>query len=86
MGFGLSASCSLPDNYPSAQFTEGLLDLRDNVFMDVPNFRTWYITSSEHTWLNRDPSYTAPGTPPVPVRTFIQQFIDGDPAWNHVGP
>jgi len=86
MGFGLSASCSLPDNYPSAQFTEGLLDLRDDVLMDVPNFRTWYITSADHTWLNRDPAYTAPGTPPVPLRTFIQQFIDGDPAWNHVGP
>ena len=86
MGFGLSADCSTAENFPGSQYTAGLTELRDVTLAGVPNFRAWYITEGEHTWLNRAPDYTAPGMPPVPLRDFIQQFIDGDPAWSNVGP
>lgn len=87
MGFGLSPDCSTAENFTGAQYTAGLLELRDDTLGSATNFRAWYIDSSEHTWLNRSPGgYVPPGTPAVPVRDFIQSFIDGDPAWSNVGP
>jgi hypothetical protein len=87
MGFGLSADCSYADNFTGANYTAGLLELRDATLGGASNFHSWYIDSSDHTWLNRDAAgYTAPGTPAVPLRTFIQQLIDDDPAWSNVGP
>ena len=87
MGFGMSADCSLADNFPSGQYTAGLLELRDVTLGGASNFHTWYIDAGDHTWLNRAPAdYIPPGTPPVPLRDFVQQFIDGDAAWSNVGP
>jgi len=86
MGFGLSPDCSTAENFTGADYTAGLLELRDDTLRDAANFRAWYINSSEHTWLNRTASYPAPGAPPTPMREFIQDFIDGDPSWSNVGP
>ncbi|MFI5306118.1 MAG: pectin acetylesterase-family hydrolase [Polyangiales bacterium] len=36
---------------PGATFTQGLLDFRAAIQMLYPNFGTYYITSSQHTWL-----------------------------------
>jgi len=91
MGVGYSADCDGVGSMPGADYTAGLLELRDTTLADIPKFHAYYIgnraDSSSHTWLNRPASsYLAPGTPPVPLNSWIQAFIDDSPEFVDVGP
>lgn len=89
-GIGYSSDCNSLGYMSTANYRAGLLELRTTL-ADVPTFHSYYIGNRTdetlHTWLNRPPSsYTAPGTPPVPLNTWIQAFIDGSTGFVDVGP
>jgi hypothetical protein len=87
MGFGLSEDCNTSENFRGVDFEAALREVRETTLRDATNFSTWYIASDAHTWLNvRADTYLAPGMPPVPLRAFMADFIEGAGAYRHVGP
>jgi len=83
-GFGYSASCNSPASMPSADFTAGLLDLRDTTIAPYDNFFTFYQDGTSHTFLGQTPSrITVGGTT---LAEWIRRLVDDDPALAHVGP
>jgi hypothetical protein len=87
MGFGLSDDCNTSENFRGVDFENALEEVRDTTLGDATNFSTWYISSDAHTWLNVPAdSYTPPGTPPVTLKAFMADFVEGTGRYRHVGP
>lgn len=82
-GFG-AQECTAYAPLDGPTFAAGVLDLRDRVLAPHPNVRLYLRDHTQHVYL-RDPMnrHTVDG---VPMATWIRQLIEGDPAWNHVGP
>jgi hypothetical protein len=83
-GFGVN-DCNPPliPSMPAADFEAGLMDFRATM-QSVPNFGTYYISGSTHTWIAADRFYdtTADG---VRLVDWFRDIVEGNPP-THVGP
>jgi hypothetical protein len=59
-GAGLNGCTGIPliTPLPADQFEQGLLELRESL-RDEPNFGTYYLPGTTHTWIGSDRFYTA---------------------------
>jgi hypothetical protein len=86
----LALLCSLQDevirNYfllsPSG-FQGELLLMTENTLEKLPNFRYFYVGGETHTMLGNMGRFTSQGTP---LKTWLTQFINDDPAWSSLKP
>jgi hypothetical protein len=69
----------IPPDYPPAQFTAGLVDLRDRIGGD--NFALFMPPGGRHVWLNNESGLqtTVDGSPTL--IDWVVQLVDDDPAW-----
>lgn len=83
-GFG-AGECTTWQSMDAVTFNEGSLELRDTLLADHPNVRIYMMNSEHHVWLWQTPMSRLVNAG-VPLSTWIQQLVDGDPEWDHVGP
>ena len=83
-GFG-AGECTTWQTMDGETFNEGALELRDTLLADHPNVRIYMLNSEHHVWLWQTPMSRLVNAG-VPLSTWIQQLVDGDPGWDHVGP
>jgi hypothetical protein len=69
---------------PLATFEGGLLDFRATL-QDVPNFNTYYITSSIHTWIGGDDTFYNTTVGGVRLVDWFRDIVEGRSP-GHVGP
>lgn len=82
-GFGRSADCTSPANYPAADFEDGLIALRDQMKGTAGTFHVYYPRSELHTWLLTDLGLLSSASG-VPLHTWIQGLVEGAPTWSDV--
>ncbi len=82
-GYGYSRFCNLPELMPPEDFEAGVLELRTMMSAD-PNFATFYVSGSAHTFSYADLSSTSVGG--TTLATWLTQLVGGDAAWDDVGP
>lgn len=80
-GFGANNCQGLPGSVGVAQFEQGLLDFRTSVQTPGPSFSTFYVESSQHTWLGSSYGQTVDG---VQLRTWVGNILAGG-APQHLG-
>ena len=68
----------------AALFEEGLLDFRSRL-QDVPNFGTYYIASTTHTWIGSDGGFYNTTVGGVRLVDWFRNIVEGN-APTHVGP
>jgi len=83
-GFG-ALGCTTYSPMDGPSFSAGVLDLRDRVLAPHPNVRLYLRDSTQHVYL-RDTPVSRNVVDGVPLSDWLQQLIDADPAWSHVGP
>ena len=83
-GYGYSPRCNFPQVMSGADYTAGLEDIRDRVMAPYDNMRTFYRPGTGHTFLGR--GLGGPMAGGVSLGAWIEQLLDDDPAWSHVGP
>lgn len=71
---------------PAADFKAGLLEYRDILKSVYPNYGTYYIEDTKHTWIEDDGFYTTvTGSNKRPLVDWVTDIIDGKAA-THEGP
>jgi hypothetical protein len=68
---------------PPAAFEAALLVTVHDRYDPLPQARTFLVAGSNHALLAAPASYSAGG---VPLSTWIEQMVSGDPAWRSLGP
>jgi hypothetical protein len=74
---------------PADTLEQALGELADNTAPLNPDFRVYYLLGDHHTWLGGDVTtkkLSDVESAGVTLDTFIQQQLDGDPAWASVRP
>jgi hypothetical protein len=98
LGFG-DNDCSgidsvIPGPFTGAQYTAGLVDIRDVEFAGHANIHTFFIDGvnnvnttmmdkTQHVWLNEDPSMVY--SHDTVLLDWLNQMLTGDAAWANVG-
>lgn len=83
-GFG-AGECTAWEPMDGVTFREGSMELRDTLLAEHPNVRIYMMDSEHHVWLWQTPLSRLVNDG-VPLSTWIQQLVEGDPGWDHVGP
>lgn len=83
-GFG-ALECTSYSPLDGPTFSAGVFDLRDRVLAPYPNVRLFLRDSTQHVYL-RDTPVSRNVVDGTPLSTWIEQFVTGAPAWDHVGP
>jgi len=83
-GFGMN-DCSGFGILPAETFQAGLLDFRDRL-ANATNIGTYFIQSTNHTWIGRDDTFYDTTVNGVRLVDWVRDIIDDDPEPTHVGP
>lgn len=82
-GYGYAPRCDFPQNMPGEDYAAGLEGTRELVAA-YDNFATFYVTGDQHTF-----TYQSLGANSVGGTTlgdWLGLMVDGDEAWDDVGP
>jgi hypothetical protein len=69
---------------PAQTFSDGLLDFRSTIMGETPNFGTYYISSTQHTWIG-GPSFYSTTVGGTRMVDWFKNIVEGTSA-THVGP
>lgn len=85
-GFGANECTALiPVSLSAADFEAGLMDFRTTI-QGATNFGTFYIDSTNHTWIGGDDSFYNTTVDGVRLVDWVRDLIEGTNAPAHVGP
>jgi hypothetical protein len=83
-GFGANNCSAGLSSMAASDFEAGLIDFRTRL-KNVPNFGTYYIDRTNHTWIGADDSFYNTTAGGVRLVNWFRDLIDGQ-APTHVGP
>jgi hypothetical protein len=75
-GFGANNCSGIPTPLTGAQFTAGLAEFSTTIQGLTPNYGTYYIASTNHTWIGDDTTF-ATSVNGVVLKTWVGNLLNG---------